>query len=82
MARLNITGQRSHLQQVLPYFNGFRTQMDKRKTVWDKLSPEQRRKWVKTSNTKQWQDARDPVLWLAIQLKQYLDQWEIEDGDD
>ena len=82
MARLNITGQRSTLQQVLPYFNGFRTQMDKRKDVWDKLSPQQRRRWVRTSNTSNWQDAKDPILWLAINLKQYLDQWEIDDGDD
>lgn len=82
MARLNITGQRSTLQQVLPYFNGFRTQMDKRKDVWDKLSPQQRRRWVRTSNTSNWQDAKDPILWLAINLKQYLDQWEIEDGND
>ena len=82
MARLNITGQRSTLQQALPYFNGFRTQMDKRKDVWDKLSPQQRRRWVRTSNTSNWQDAKDPVLWLAITMKKYLDQWEIDDGDD
>lgn len=81
MTTLNLSGQRTHVQAALPTFQAFQTQMNKRSEVWAKLSLEQRKRWVRSSNGT-FAAAKDPVLWLAIQLKQYLDQWEIEDGDD
>ena len=81
MTALNLSGQRTAAQQALPTFQAFQNQMNLRAEVWAKLSPEQRLRWVRSSNGT-FADAKDPVLWLAIQLKQYLDQWEIQDDDD
>jgi hypothetical protein len=80
MTTLNLTGQLTHVQAALPTFQAFQTQMNLRREVWDKLTPEVRRRWVQSSNGTLG-DAKDPVMWLAVQLRRYLNEWEIqEDG--
>lgn len=79
MATLNLSGQRTAVNNALPTFQAFKTQMDKRKAVWQKLSPEQRRRWINSSNDTL-AAAKDPVMWLAINLRKYLDEWEIDDN--
>ena len=81
MTTLNLTNQRTQIQAKLPIMQAFKDQMDLRWTLWQKLSPEQRRRWVQSSNGT-FAASKDPCMWLAINLKQYLDQWEIEDGND
>jgi len=52
MTVLNLSDQRTAVQNALPTFQAFKTEMDKRKLVWDKLTPEQRLRWVQSSNDK------------------------------
>ena len=78
MTLLDLTGQRTVVQDALPTFQAFQTEMNKRRAIWDTLSPEQRKRWVATSNGT-FAESKDPVMWLAIQLRQYLNEWNIED---
>lgn len=77
MTKLNLSNQRNVVQNALPTFQAFKTQMDKRREIWDRLTPEQRSRWIQSSNGTL-VDAKDPVMWLAIQLRNYLDDWNIE----
>lgn len=79
MTVLNLSDQRTAVQNALPAFQAFKTEMDKRKLVWDKLTPERRLRWVQSSNGTL-ADSKDPVMWLAINLKQYLDEWELDNA--
>jgi hypothetical protein len=78
MANLSLTGQRTQVQNALPTFQAFQQAMENRRAVWDRLTPEQRLRWVRSSNGTL-ADAADPVLWLAIELKQFLDTFEIRE---
>ena len=84
---LNLTNQRTLAQSWLDEFQAFQTAMEARRTLWDKLSPEQRKRWVKAAHgtvavPKTFATSKDPVVWLAVELKQFLDTFTIEDVED
>ena len=64
MTQLNLTGQQTAVDTIQPYINALKTRMDQRKTVWDKLSVEKRRKWVLSG--------KDPIMTLAWTMYKYL----------
>ncbi|MCG8638487.1 MAG: hypothetical protein MI862_02065 [Desulfobacterales bacterium] len=45
----------------------FRSILDERKTVWDRLSKKQKQTWIK--------DQKDPVMVLAHRIRLYLDNY-------
>ena len=76
MARntLEITGQTDVRNQVAPTLVQLKAEMDKHRAVWDRLTPQQRRRWVQLS------EAKDPLLQLAYQTWRYLNGWFAESG--
>jgi len=61
--------------------------MELRRAVWNRLNPEQRKRWVKAaygtpSNRKTFAESKDPVLWVAIRIKLFFDTFELEDAED
>ena len=69
MNTLDITGQEVVRNQVAPKFVQLKAEMDKRRPFWDRMSFEQKKRWVQ--NAQQY----DPLMWLAYQTWQYLDDW-------
>jgi len=65
MAILNITDQKAGRDNMLPYFNNFKIQLDKRLDIWQRISDEKKKKWI-TSD-------KDPVMSLAWAIYKYLD---------
>jgi len=80
MTVINLTDQRTLIQGALPTFQAFQAEMDKRKAVWDKLTPEQRKRWINSSSDTL-ANSKDPVMWLAVQLHQYLSDWKINEDE-
>lgn len=78
MTTINLSGQRTKVDAALPVFQDFEAAMDQRRVIWDKANSEQRKKWIQSSNGTL-NDAKDPVMWLAIQLWQYLSDWHINE---
>ena len=64
---LNLTNQQTKVDIFLPYLQQFKDELEKRKTLLNKLSPEQAKKLYQI----------DPVLQLAKSIKDYLDDYEI-----
>jgi len=87
MSVLNLENQRTQAQSWLDEFQAFETAMENRKAVWDKLDTEQKLRWVRAaagtvSNPKTFAESKDPVVWLAIRLKRFLDGFEIEEASE
>jgi hypothetical protein len=85
--QLNLSNQRTLAQGWLDEFQAFQTAMEARREVWNKLSPEQRKRWVKAAygtpgNRKTFAQSKDPVMWLAIKIKLFFDTFELEDSED
>ena len=64
MAELNLTGQSTIAGQVQTRINQLRTEMDKRKVVWDRLPVTKKRAWITSG--------RDPIMTIAWQVYRYL----------
>jgi len=84
MSILNLTNQRTQIVEALPTFQGFETAMEQRRTIWNKLSREKQKQWIKAAagtkaNPKTLQESKDPVLWIAIRMKRLFDTFEMED---
>jgi len=82
---LNLSNQRTMAQGWLDEFSAFEDAMENRRTLWDKLNHDMRRKWIRAAagtqaNPKSFQDSKDPVVWLAIRVKRFLDGFDIEEG--
>jgi hypothetical protein len=58
----------------------FQNQLNRRKDLWDKLSPEGRQKYISISEGKL-NDSKDPVLNVAINLYKYLKEWGFDEYD-
>lgn len=67
MARINITGQSTAANQFKTALTKFITQLDKRREVWDRLTPEQRKRWMDSG--------KDQVLAKAKELYDELRGW-------
>jgi len=61
-------------QKFLPELEKFKNQLDRRRDVWNRMSPEARQKWIEMSKGR-WQDAKDPVINVAMKLYKYLKEW-------
>jgi hypothetical protein len=64
MAELNLTGQATISSAVQTRVNQLKTEMDKRKSVWNRLPVEKKRAWITSG--------RDPIMTLAWQIYRYL----------
>jgi hypothetical protein len=64
MADLRLISQQTHRDQIAPKINQLKTQLDLRKDIWVKVSPEKKRQWV--------QSGKDPIMTLAYQMYEYL----------
>lgn len=64
MADLNLTNQTALAGQVKTRTDQLRTELEKRKGVWDRMPAEKKRAWVKSG--------KDPVMGLAWELFKYL----------
>ena len=73
MANLNLTGQTAKADQLRPYLVAWKVELDKRRDVWNRLSPEKRRAWVQAAETK------DPLFDLFVQLYKYTQTWDVPD---
>ena len=63
---LNLTNQQNKVDVFLPYLQQFKDELEKRKVLLNKLSPEQAKQLYQI----------DPVLQLAKSIKDYLDDYE------
>jgi len=86
MGILNLTNQKTQIVAALPYFQGFENAMEQRRTIWNKLSIEQKKKWLKAAagtkaNPKTLQESKDPVLWIAIRMKRLFDTFELQEDE-
>ena len=87
MADLNLSGQRTKVAAILPEIQQFQDEMDLRRVVWNKISPEKRRQWIiaaagTKASPKTFANSKDPVMWLAMRLNRYFADWSVSDGDD
>lgn len=64
MAELNLTGQKTIAGQVQTRINQLKTEMDKRKGVWNRLTVEKKKIWIASG--------KDPAMSLAWQIYRYL----------
>lgn len=64
MAILNLIDQNKKATTINTHIQQLKTQMDARKEVWDKLSPERKKKWILSN--------KDPIMTLAWQIFKYL----------
>jgi len=86
MANLDLSGQRADVETWLPAFTAFRSAMDQRLTIWNKLDHSQRRRWLRAAagtpaNPKTLAESKDPVMWLAVYVFRYFRQIEIQEPD-
>lgn len=61
---LNLTGQSTISEKVQTRIVQLRTEMDKRRDVWIRMSDEKRRAWVTSG--------KDPLMTLSWQIYRYL----------
>lgn len=83
MAELNLTGQRNIAKSLVPSFQSFKDEMEKRKIIWLKMDRDRRLKWFRAAcgtkdNPKSFTDSKDPIFWLAYNLKLFLSEFELE----
>jgi len=64
MATLNLTGQELELTTIRPKLATFKQMMVERRVIWDKLTYEQRKLWVKSE--------KDDAMTLAYQIYEFL----------
>ena len=64
MADLNLTGQGTLASQVQTRINSMKQSMDLRKPIWDRLTDEKKRAWVRSG--------KDPLMSLAWDTYRYL----------
>ena len=64
MAILNLSGQQADYNTIAPKVQTLKVWMDERKVLWDKISPEKRKKWVISG--------KDPIMSLAWNIYKYL----------
>mgnify|MGYP001769682604 CR=1 FL=1 len=64
MADLNLTGQATSASQIQTRIAQLRTAMLSRKEVWDRMSLEKKRLWVKSG--------KDPIMTLAWKIYAFL----------
>ena len=67
--RLTVDNQKTASNQISPKIAQLTDVLDKRRAMWDRLTPLQRKKWVTLAEKK------DPVLWLAYQTWRSLNGW-------
>jgi hypothetical protein len=64
MAELKLTSQSTIAGQVQTRVNQLKTEMDKRKAVWNRISVEKKKAWITSG--------KDPIMTLAWQIYRYL----------
>lgn len=64
MRVLNLSNQATVAGQVQTRVNQLKTEMDKRKEIWSRLSNDKKRQWIKSG--------KDPIMTLAWQIYRYL----------
>lgn len=74
MANLNLTGQTAKADQLRPILIQWRTELEKRYAVWQRLSPAKRRQWIQAAQEK------DPLFDLFVSIVQYSKKWEVDDN--
>lgn len=57
MATFNFTNQQDFVDTLLPYLQTLKTEMNNRRTLWDKIKFEKKKAWI--------QSEKDPVINLA-----------------
>lgn len=67
MAKLNLTDQDKAKQQIYPKLLQMKTELDKRKEMWDKLPMDRRIDWIVSG--------QDPILVIAVDVYKYLDEF-------
>ncbi len=73
---LNLTGQSAKAAALAPYLVLWKAELDKRRALWNRLSPAQRKRWVNAA------EAKDPLFDLFVQFVRYSRTWEVDaDGD-
>lgn len=61
---LSLTNQTNIKKQISPKLLQMKTELDKRKIVWNKLSVQQKIKWI--------QSEKDPIVDIAWDIYKYL----------
>ena len=61
---LKMTNQKIYRDQIAPKMQQLKDQLNDRKEIWNKISPEKKRQWVKSG--------KDPIMTLAWQMYEYL----------
>lgn len=70
---MNLSNQQDYTDQIRPRLAVLKREMDLRKTLWDKLLPDKRKKWVqKAGQEKPNGDKFDPILDLSWDMYRYL----------
>ena len=64
MATLNLSDQSALKNIIAPKIQDLKTAMDSRKVIWDKISPDKKKKWVVSG--------KDPIMTLAWSIYRYL----------
>jgi len=64
MADLNLTGQATLSGQIQTRITQMQTSMNQRKAIWDRLSDDKKRAWIKSG--------KDPLMTLAWNIFKYL----------
>ena len=64
MTAINLTGQDEAKTQIAPKLLQLKTQMDKRKDIWDKLPVAKKKAWI--------QSDKDPIMGIAWSIYKYL----------
>jgi len=72
--------QKLAAQNFLSDLQKFKNQLDRRRDVWNRMSPEGRKKWMEISDG-DWRDAKDPVINVAMKLYKYLKEWGFDEYD-
>jgi hypothetical protein len=67
MADLNILGQAAAATTAAPRLAAFRGELDKRLVIWNRLTDDQKRMWIRSG--------KDPLMTLAWQTYKYLSQF-------
>ncbi len=70
----NLIGQQTIADNLAPKIQNLKTQMDARKTVWEKCSRPKKKAWV--------QSGKDPIMTLAWQIYKYLSWFFKDEVDD
>lgn len=64
MTDLNLTGQATSASQIQTRITQFKSAIDLRKDVWNRMSDTKKKAWV--------QSGKDPIMTIAWQIYRYL----------